>query len=336
MNSELRQDLVSGDWILIAPKRQARPNQFIKKEKRIKAPKGSCPFEDPQKSGHGEPALTYPKQGNWQLQIVKNKYPALSPKNYCPKILKNGPYSIIEGRGYHELLITRDHEKNFPRLGAGQANMVFRAFRNRYRMLASDRCISYVSIFHNWGPKAGGSVYHPHYQIIGTPVIPPDVHRSLAGSERYFSKYKKCVHCVMINWERKHKKRIVYENENAAVFAPFVSREPFELRIFPKKHLPYFEDSSESDLSGAADALQKALSKIQKKLPDPDYNFFIHTAPAAGKNRYDHYHWHIEILPKLSVSAGFELGTGIEITGVDPDEAAEILRNTKKIRKYEK
>ncbi len=356
MNSELRQDLVSGDWIVIAPKRAKRPEQFIKKEKRIKTPIRGCPFENPQKSGHEKPILIYPNLNNWLVQVIPNKYPAFIHKNVCPAVLKNGPYSVIEGIGYHDLVITRDHHKNFPLLDKKSANLVFQAFQERYQMFIKDSCSAYVSIFHNWGPKAGASIHHPHYQIISIPVIPPDINHSLSGSARYFSKHKKCVHCVMIEREKKIKKRIVYENKGAIVFAPFVSREPFELRVFPQKHLPYFEDTKKEDLEFVVDALQKALMKIETKLNNPDYNFFIHTAPilnlvrnrtqihfvkndisngvkasaisnGVNKKNYKHYHWHIEIQPKISISAGFELGTGIEITVVDPDEAAKILKS---------
>ncbi len=333
MNSELRQDIVSGDWIVIAPKRAKKPKQFIGKEKRIRAPIKNCPFENPQESGHGEPILIYKRQeirdkrqAEWLVQIVPNKYPAFSQKNICPRVIHQGPYSTIEGVGHHDLVITRDHHKNFPHLSESDANLIFKSFQDRYRMLIGDSCSAYVSIFHNWGPKAGASIYHPHYQMISIPVIPPDVGHSLAGSSRYFKKFKKCVHCTMIKWEKKNKRRIIYENKGAIAFTPFVSREPFELRVFPKKHLPYFEDTSVQDLKWVVEALQKALMKMEKNLKDPDYNFFIHTAPILNKKKYSNYHWHIEIQPKISISAGFELGTGIEITVVDPDEAAKILK----------
>jgi UDPglucose--hexose-1-phosphate uridylyltransferase len=326
MNSELRQDLVSGDWIVIAPKRVKRLGQLLKKEKRIKTPKRDCPFENPQKSGNGEPILIYKNSHDWLVQVVQNKYPAFVPKTHEIKIRKDGPYSTIEGAGYHDLVITKGHDKNFPALGEKEANLVFRAFVERYKMMAEDPCSAYVSIFHNWGPRAGATVYHPHYQVIAIPVVPPDVNHSLNGSLNYFKKNKKCVHCVMLEHERKIKTRVVYENKEALVFAPFVSREPFEMRIFPKRHFPYFEDTPEAVMKMTVDALQTALKKIEKKLGDPDYNFFIHTAPAINKKKYGHYHWHIEVQPKISVSAGFELGTGIEITVVDPDDAARILR----------
>jgi len=329
MNSELRQDLVSGDWIVIAPRRGQRPHQFLQKTKRFKAPIKGCPFENPLKNGH-ELIFAYPEsastKNDWQVMVVKNKYPVFIHKKQCAKKFKKGPYSVVEGIGHHDLIITRDHHKNFPHLNKETANLVFQAFRDRYLMLFNDPYAVYVSIFHNWGPKAGASIYHPHYQMIALPVIPPDVNHSLSGSLRFFKKYKKCVHCTMIEYEKKEKKRIVYENKGAIVFTPFISREPFELRVFPKKHLPYFENTLDNDLELIVDALQKALLKIEKRLKDPDYNFFIHTAPILNKKKYKNYHWHIEILPKISISAGFELGTGIEITVVDPDEAAKILK----------
>ena len=352
MNSQLRQDLVSGDWIVIAPGRANLPGHLIKKAKikRIKTPIKDCPFENPEKSGNKKPILIYKTTDyglqttaktkkavsrkllavgldKWSVMVIENKYPAFTHKNICAQIGENGPYSVMEGVGHHDLVITRSHNANFAHLDKHSAFLVFKAFQERYLMLAKDSCLAYVSIFHNWGPKAGASVYHPHYQIVAIPVVPPDVEHSLLGAARYFHKHKKCVHCAMIEYEKKTGRRVIYENKEAIAFAPFVSREPFELRIFPKSHQPRFESSSDKNLEFIADALQKSLLKIEKKLGDPDYNFFIHTAPLTGKKEYKHYHWHIEIQPKISISAGFELGTGIEITVVDPDEAAKILRS---------
>lgn len=328
-SSELRQDLVSGDWVVVAPKRGLRPDQFAKKEKRIKAPQKDCPFENPVSDPDSVLALYSDKKNSrkneWEVAVIKNKFPAFTHKPTCAQSSREGPYAVLEGRGYQDIVVTKDHDTNFPDLKNKSAYLIFRAFQDRLRVLSADHCLAYVSIFQNWGPKAGASVYHPHYQIIAIPVVPPDVEHSLSGSLHYFRKHKSCVHCLMMKFEKEHKKRIVAENKGAIAFAPFVSREPFEIRIFPKKHLPYLEDSSESDLKYVVDILQESLAKIKKKLNDPDYNFFIHTAPVLNKAGYRHYHWHIEILPKLSIWAGFELGTGIDITVVDPDEAAKIL-----------
>ncbi len=325
-NSELRQDLVSGDWIIIAPGRGKRPHEFKNRSVRKALPVEGCPFEDLQKSGSPEPYLIYQRKGQWFLQIVPNRFPAVSHDAAQGVFLKHGPYSVIPGTGHHDLVITRDHEKNFPKLSGGDAYSVFLAFRDRYNTLSQHKYVAYVSAFHNWGPAAGASVYHPHYQIMAVPVIPPDVNHSLRGSARYFEENKKCVHCVMLDWERKEKKRIIFENEAAVAFAPYVSRSQYEIRVFPKKHLPYFEGSDERTLRGVSEALQKALKSLEKNLYDPDYNFFIHTAPIKEKEKYRHYHWHIEVVPKFSIRAGFELSTGLEINVVDPDEAARVLR----------
>ena len=260
------------------------------------------------------------------MAVVENKYPAFTHVNVCAGLGKYGPYSVMEAIGHHNLVITRNHYKNFPRLSKKTAELVFKAFVDYYKILANDYCLAYVSIFHNWGPKAGASVYHPHYQIIALPIVPPDIEHSLEGSVNYYKKHKKCVHCVMLDWELKEKKRIIYENKSAVVLAPFVLREPFELRVFPKKHLSYFEETPPAVMRDIVSALQKALQKMEKRLHDPDYNFFIHTSPIRDKNKYKHYHWHIEILPKFSISAGFEQGTGIEITVIDPDHTAKILK----------
>jgi len=324
LNSELRQDPVSGDWVAIAPGRARRPEEFIKvAEKRKRIPRKNCPFEN----SFGEPLLVVsdPKRG-WLIRIIPNKYPAFVHQDVCPTMMKRGLSFVVGGVGHHELVVTKDHDEDLSHMSLKAANQVFQAFRDRYLMLLNDRCLAYISIFHNWGPKAGASIYHPHYQLIGIPVVPPDVGHSLSGSSRWFRKYKTCVHCQMIAWEKKEKIRLIYENEGAVVVAPFVSREPFEMRVYPKKHLPYFENTLDEDVQFMVDALQKSLRMLRSSLNDPDYNFFIHTAPIREKEKYKHYHWHIEILPKINISAGFELGTGVEINPVDPDIAAKLLR----------
>jgi len=331
--SEFRQDIVSGDWVLIATGRKKRPHDLIVKKKRKASPKRKCPFKDPQASGNAEPIITRYRPGknenkkDWSIQVIPNLYPAVfSSSNIDPTIKQNGPYFIADGAGYHDLIITRDHYNNFPRLSPQEAVEVLSVMQERYKQVAEDNRIDYVSIFHNWGPSAGASIYHPHYQIISIPVLPPDVSHSLKGSEKYFKENNSCVHCAVLKKEMSENSRIIYENNSAVVFLPFVSREPFEIRVFPKRHSSFFEDCPPKELSDIADALQKATGMLEEKMKNVDYNFFIHTAPVKDKNKYGYYHWHIEIQPKISISAGFELSTGIEITVVDPDDAAKFLR----------
>jgi UDPglucose--hexose-1-phosphate uridylyltransferase len=328
--SELRQDLVSGDWVVIATGRAKRPHEFLKRRhKSFVQPKLRCPFEHILKDA----LLIFSKDKNhsvddWFLQVVPNKYPAFG-KGICAIFYKNGPYQWTEGVGFHEVVITRDHERSLALMSDKEAELVLRAYQDRYMVMKDDDCVKYISIFHNHGQGAGATISHPHSQIIAIPVIPPDVDRSLKGSAKYFHNHKACVHCVMLKYEQRDKRRIIYENEGFIVLAPFASKTAFEMRIFPRRHFSHFESTPPKSILLLSNALRVTLAKLYNGLRNPDYNFFIHTAPASAGKEYDHYHWHLEILPKTSIWAGFEIGTGIEISSIAPESAAEFLRKIK-------
>lgn len=325
--SELRQDLVSGAWVVIATSRAKRPDDF--KTKTIQKPKDSlekCFFCDAVKSA--KPIMVYEKsEGDWSLAVIPNKYPAFDHSTKLDRRME-GPFSVVNGVGYHEVIITRDHDKHIALMATAQVMEIINAYQERYVNLMNKRFVDYISIFHNHGKEAGASISHPHSQLIAMPVIDPDVYRSLKGSENYWHQNKKCVHCVMIEWEREDKKRIVFENEDFIAFCPFASRSAFEVRIYPKFHAPYFERITPESKIRLAESLRIVLAKIYSGLDNPPYNFFLHTAPCDGKD-YPHYHWHFEIMPKTSIWAGFELGTGIEISTIEPEKAAEFLREQK-------
>lgn len=340
--SELRQDLVSRDWIVIATGRAKRPHVFAKPKKVERQPEKNCPFEDPQKSGNLNPILIQTRTParhlhgksqkkphkdiipkNWFVQIFPNKFPAFGTG--APDLRKVGPYDVMDGVGFHEILVTRDHDRTFAQFSQQEATLVLASYRARYHDLEARPNVRYVSVFHNWGRASGASVYHPHSQILAIPVIPGEVARSLEGSDRYFRENKSCVHCDMVRWERKEKVRIVYENDDFIAVCPFVSRTAYEVRIFPKRHSPDFDSIYPKEILSCADALRISLRKIWKALANPSYNFYIHTAPCE-KGICPFYHWHIEILPKVAVWAGFEIATGIEISSIDPAHAARHLR----------
>jgi len=324
MYSELRQDLVTGDWIVVVPGR-AKGHVFVNNEERVPSPIESCPFETLPAQGADKTVLDIKNGGDWSVQIVPNIYPAVRREELQFSLANHGPYAVLPGVGQHDILVTRDHNKNFPDLPPEHAFDVFAAFKERYLMLAKEKHLAYVAIFNNWGPKAGATLYHPHSQIIALPIVPPDVGHSLRGSQNYFDRNNTCVHCVMIEFEIKEKARVLYENDCVIAFTPYISRSPFEMRIFPKAHLPYFEDSDERVLKCVVDALQISLRALRSTLNDPDYNFFIHTSPIKDRSSYGHYHWHLEIIPRVKINAGFEYGTGIDVNFVDPDEAAKLL-----------
>lgn len=325
--TEFRKDPVSGDWIVIAPGRAERPlGLSLGTKKRKPTPKKNCPFEDLKKSGNWPPLLAYPSREEWQVVLIPNKFPALRHKNICGIPLTLGPYEVMSGIGHHDLVVTRDHTKNFSKLSPEQALRVLLMFQERYRDIKDDKCLVYVSAFANWGARAGASLYHPHYQLLALPIVPPEVSHSLRGSHEYSRKHHRCAHCDIIRYELGRKKSIIAENKEAVAFAPFASRHPYKVRIFPKRHHPYFEETDPKTLDGVRAILQLVLQKIQRKLSDPDYNFFIHTAPLKHQKQHAHYHWHIEVIPKILHEGGFELGTGVDINVVPPEALAKILR----------
>ena len=336
--SELRQDLVTGDWVVVATGRARRPHEFAKHRIAEKPqPRASCPFERllpgallvydrKGATPHGTRGNASARQDRWWVQVLPNKYPAFSPSDSCPIPRPVGPYHWQEGVGFHEVVVTRHHTRALGAMTGEEVGVVLRAYRDRYLALRGEPCVRYVSIFENHGRAAGATISHHHSQIIAIRLIPPDVERSLRGSAAYFKKRRSCVHCTMMAFERRQGWRVVYENKACLVFCPYVSRQAFEVRIFPKRHQPAFESVSEDELHATADALQAALAKLNRGLGDPAYNFFIHTAPTTGSTAASYYHWHIEIIPKTAVWAGFEIGTGIEISTSSPEAAAQFLR----------
>lgn len=325
---QLRKDLVSGTWVLFSTKRGKRPD-FSKKEEKKKESAGdkkNCPFCKENIAEQEKDVLIYlKKDGDWSLKVFPNKFPALSSEYKDINKREHGPFEVIDGVGYHEVLVTEDHEKDIPDMEVAQVAEILDAYQERYLALMNKRHIRYISIFKNYGREAGASVNHPHGQIVAMPIVDPDVFRSVNGSENYFNSHKECVHCAMIQWERESGKRMLFENEEFIVFCPFVSRVPFEMRIYPKRHLSYFERIKDEQKMELGEAMKFCLSKLKKNLSDPAYNLFLHTAPCNGQT-YDHYHWHFEIFPKTNIWAGLELSTGIEVCSIIPERAARMLR----------
>ncbi len=336
--NEFRKDLVSGDWVLVSSSRARRPGApemratFLDSHQAIE----ECPFENPIPA-NGQPVLVYRNghpvhwegefKGEWTVMVVRNKYPALLP-GVCGSPAQHGPFLTQVAHGFHELVITRDHETHFAQFSDLETTEVLRVYQDRYRAISHDECGDYISIFHNHGKEAGASIWHNHSQILSTPIIPPEVLRSLEGADEYYQQHQATVHCALIHWEREQKVRVVYENERFILFCPYVSKTPYEMRVFPKEHSARFELMGIEDIIYCAQALNAGLRALYKALGDAPYNFYIHTAPVERDPliHYDYYHWHIEIVPKIKIEAGFELGTGLSLNPLDPDDVAAKLR----------
>jgi len=329
--SQLRQDLVTGDWVVIATGRGKRPNDFKQNSSQEddfnENSLEECLFCDPVASDQNEDVLIYEtSEGEWTLRVFPNKFPAFyRPIGGRINHKEEGPYFWMDGVGYHEVVVTRSHTNDISKMNPLLVAEVLDAYQTRYLDLMNKKSVRYIEIFHNHGKKAGASISHPHSQLVALPVISPYINFELTGAENFFEANRQCVFCVMANWEMEHHHRVIFENEHFLTFCPFASRAAFEVWVLPKKHQPYFERISDEEKIAGGEALQEALSRIKGVLGDVSYNFYLHTSPCDGKD-YPHYHWHIEILPRTSIWAGFELSTGMEISSIEPEEAAKALR----------
>jgi len=317
--SELRFDSISKDWVVIATGRARRPEMF-KKERRVKIdiPKEKCPFCNLETQE--KPLLIYPN-----TVVIPNKYPAFSPQPKWEKKIEGNLYQTMNAVGFCELVVTKDHKKSLARLSIENIKEVIDSYQERYLELMKKPFVNYVSIFHNEGAEAGASQPHPHSQIITTPLIDVDLQKALSNSEKYFKKDKKCIYCEMNEWEKKTRKRIVFENKDFLCVCPFASKSAFEVIISPKDHLSNFERITERGKWSLSEVFQVVLKRLYKALNNPPYNFYLHTAPCDGKD-YSYYHWHWTILPKTGTLAGFELGVRMEISTIEPEKAAAYLK----------
>lgn len=335
-HGELRQELITGDWVVIASGRSKRPDEFASKENTKSqswpAYKNDCVFCNLIEFSQEPETLRLPDDPHdWQVHIFKNKYPAFTPEPHF-RSWNVGPYRATEAVGYHEILAPKDHNKFEGLISVQDLALQMEALVLRYRQLKSQPSVNYIQIIKNHGEQAGASIEHPHHQILTVPVLPNDVAKLLQGAEAYALQNKKDVFSTMIDFEKQEHVRIVYENDLMIAFCPFASRVPFETWIMPKKHEPFFENIGPQERQATADALRQILGRLYKGLNNPPYNYYIHSAPcddtgfSCNISAFQHFRWHIEILPRLTKFAGFELGTGIEINTMTPEASAAFLR----------
>jgi len=334
--SELRYDVVSKDWVVIATGRARRPETFAD-ERRVKQKisKNDCPFCNVQDQEVPTLVFSNGKESSlgkggkvpedWTTVVLPNKYPAFFPSSRLEERMEGGLYKKMNAAGFHEIVITKDHDKQLAQFSINEVKEVIDVYQSRYLELMKEKFVNYVSIFHNHGVEAGASIYHPHSQILTTPLIDVDLRNALVNARDYYKKNKKCIYCAMGEWEKKFKKRIVFENEDFLVICPFASKSAFQVIVTPKEHQPYFERIKEDQKWKLAEAFREALRRLYEGLKDPSYNFYLHTAPCDG-TKNESYHWHWTILPKTSIWAGFEIGTRMEISTIEPEVAAEHLR----------
>ena len=326
---ELRKDPIIGRWVIISTERGKRPSHFGLGEKQV-SPK-ACPFCPGNESATPREIMAFRPDGSeankpgWSLRVVPNKYPALIIEGNLDREPK-GIYDRMNGIGAHEVFIeTPSHDHDLVDLPHQKIKDVLWAYRERYLDLQRDPRFKYILLFKNHGEAAGASVEHSHSQLIATPIIPKRVAEELTGAKKYFDYKERCIFCDIIRQEITDQERIVCENDSLIAFAPYASRFPFETWLMPKTHVCNYVDIDADMHDELATILKEVLSRLKAGLANPAFNYILHTAPVGNEYR-DFYHWHIEIIPKLTKVAGFEWGTGFYINPTRPEDAARFLK----------
>ncbi|MDZ7289418.1 MAG: galactose-1-phosphate uridylyltransferase [candidate division KSB1 bacterium] len=335
---ELRYDPVQKRWVIIATERSLRPSDF---NNPCSHPQTAfCPFcpgnEDktpPEIFALREPG-TQPNQPGWRVRVVPNKYPALRIEGELDR-RGHGVYDTINGIGAHEVIIeTPDHNTQLANLPLSQFVEVLKAYRARLIDLMKDGRFRYILIFRNYGADAGTSLLHPHTQIIATPITPRTVAMELESAREHYAGKERCLYCDIIQQELEEKTRIISEDD-FIVWAPYASRFPYEITIAPRKHQHDYATLPDDELAALARTMKSLLQRLQVTLNDPPYNFLFHTSPNTETvpRRPTHwltlpydFHWHIEVIPRLTRIAGFEWGSGFYINPQPPETAAGHLR----------
>ncbi len=330
---ELRKDPIVGRWVIIATDRAKRP-LMRRKESCVDALPGSlCPFCEGNEDKTPAEILAYraresqANQRGWRVRVVPNRFPALQVDGHLNK-RGDGIYDRMDGIGAHEVIIEcPQHKESLTELSEDNLREMIWVYRDRLVDLKKDARLVYGMLFKNVGSQAGASLEHTHSQLIVTPIVPINVQEEMNGSKAFYQYRGRCIYCDIIQQELHAAKRIVLESSHFAAICPFASRFPFETWIIPKQHGSHFENIHKLEVEDLAGVLKTVLCKIETALDRPSYNYIVHTAPFDAQS-LPHYHWHIEIIPRLTRIAGFEWGTGFYINPVPPEQAAEYLQET--------
>ena len=328
---QLRKDPILKQWVIISPERGKRPNDF-------KNPNGlpedeaiDCPFCEGREDQTPAEAMAFRKSGTvadkegWWVRIIPDRDPILVPSGDSGKE-GIGMFDAMNSIGIHEVVVeVPRHEQTLQNVPLDQVREVVWAYKQRLLDIKKNPRFKHFMIVKNSG-RGVSNFAHSHSHIVATPIIPKRIEEEIDGSREYYHYHDRCIFCDIIRQEKEQPSRVIFEDSLFIAFCPFASRFPFEMFIIPKAHQPFFEMVDNDHVHGFANILQVCLKKLQLLLPDLPYNFILHTSPCSESYR-DFYHWHLEIIPKLTQVAGFEWGSGFYINPTPPEIAAQLLRD---------
>lgn len=328
---EFRQNMATKEWVILSPERRRRPSDFIRQDsdqEPVLSYEDHCPFCRGNENQTEPPSYIFPEDKNWLVRVVPNKYAALD-SNLDTGRTGDGGFLSAHGFGIAEVVVEHPfHNETIATMEAAHVEHILRAYRERQIAVSKNPNVNLVTIFRNHGPRAGTSLVHPHSQIIATPIVPPHVRYPMEQAVQYYDTTGNCVYCDMVKEEIRQAERIIAESENFVAFCPYAARSPFECRIYPKYHSASFMLIDNNRIADLARILRETLARLYHSLKNPDYNYIIRSAP-IGDEDTRHQHWYMVIIPKITTAAGFEIGSGIYINTVAPEQSAQYLREVK-------
>jgi len=322
--AEFRKDPVDGRWVIIATERRKRfvgfhTEPYPESEERC----AFCPGNEALTPGE---IFSFRDSGSkknepgWRVRVIPNREPILRVETELTRE-GVGYYDRISGLGAHEIIIeSPNHNEVYSQLSVKSLGEIYLAYRERIIDLKKDQRLKYVLIFKNYGRTAGAIMDHPHSQLIALPILPKQITEEMRGAREYFQYRERCIFCDIIHQELEDKERLVFENSEFLVICPWAPIFPFELWVIPKNHRPSFDASRDDLLYLLAEAVKSAMTRLDQVLQRPHFNLILHTVP-FGEEKCEYYHWHLEIMPRLTQVAGFEYGSGFYINPVSPEEA---------------
>ena len=337
---ELRKDPIVDRWVIIAAERGRRPSDF-ESPPQPPTSSASCPLCEGNESTTPPEVFALrdgspPNTPGWRVRVVPNKFPALAIEGEVSRS-GIGLFDQIRGVGAHEVIIeSPDHGQDMATVPIDHLTQIFAAFTHRLCDLRRDERFRHIIVFRNYGAAAGASLTHPHSQLIALPIVPKIVKDKLQTARQHYLHKERCIFCDLIEQELALPERVIYQNDGFVVLSPFAARFPFSVEIYPLAHSCDFVSMNDQQYLLLAQALRFILTKYQTVLSDAPYNLTLQTAPNTAPRpghpehwasvEYD-YHWHIEVMPRLTKMAGFEWGTGFYINPVSPEDAAQYLRD---------
>lgn len=329
--NELRYNIVTGDWVIIAPERSRRPMEHVVAGQPLPPQPQhllTCPFCP------GNEAETLPEvyrmsgPDGWLARVVPNRFPALSRTGDRTRHM-GSLHRHVSAVGVHDVVVEhRRHDLTIAGMQPEDVARVLWVYRERFRQIREDTRIEAIVVFRNHRESAGSSLHHPHSQILATPIVPAQFRERIETAIRHYDTFGECVFCAMVRNEVDEGSRMIEATEHFVAFIPYAAVTPFHTWIVPRRHASSFDAITDVEINDLGAVLRSILARMEIGLENPAYNYIIRTIPIRTLNT-EYFHWYLTIVPRLTYTAGFELGSGMFINATLPEENAEFLRAVK-------